>query len=183
MNLICSAKEEIRRQGEAIKQRQEEEQRIKEEQALRIQEFAQQQKEERRLAVERRLPSEPAVDHSDPSTTIRFRLPGGKISTRRFLADNQLQVLLDFLLVEGYATEEFKVLSSWPRQDVIILFFFIRPSKIHSLIRLFIKVVHLECLRIEGLAQNVPFPLLNFSKLKVNGENLDLQYLIRHATF
>lgn len=117
-----SAKEEIRRQGEAIKQRQEEEQRIKEEQALRIQEFALQQKEERRLEVQRRLPPEPSLDQTDPSTTIRFRLPGGKISTRRFLADNQLQVLLDFLLVEGYPTEEFKVLSSWPRQDVIFSF-------------------------------------------------------------
>jgi len=115
------AKEEIRRQGEAIKQRQEEEQRIKEEQALRIQEFALQQKEERRLEVQRRLPPEPSLDQTDPSTTIRFRLPGGKISTRRFLADNQLQVLLDFLLVEGYPTEEFKVLSSWPRQDLTVV--------------------------------------------------------------
>ena len=28
------------------------------------------------------------------------------------------QVLLDYLLVEGYPAEEFKVLSSWPRKDV-----------------------------------------------------------------
>ena len=39
-------------------------------------------------------------------------------------------MLLDYLLVEGYPQEEFKVLSSWPRKDVIfflsLIFFYVK---------------------------------------------------------
>jgi len=68
--------------------------------------------------VVQRLPPEPPSDVADVTTKIRFRLPGGNTATRRFLAAQSLQVLLDYLLVEGYPAEEFKVLSSWPRKDV-----------------------------------------------------------------
>lgn len=110
----------MKRQGEAVKQRQEEEQRVREEQERRLIEIAAQQKEERRLAVQKRLPPEPDATQSAPGTTtcIRFRLPGSQTGMRRFLADDPLQILLDYLLVEGYPTEEFKVLSSFPRKDV-----------------------------------------------------------------
>jgi hypothetical protein len=37
---------------------------------------------------------------------------------RRFLASNPISVVFDYLTVEGYPSEEFKVLSSWPRRDV-----------------------------------------------------------------
>ena len=37
---------------------------------------------------------------------------------RRFLASNTLQTVLDYLTIEGFPHEEFKVLSSWPRRDV-----------------------------------------------------------------
>lgn len=117
--LILRAKEELRRKGEAVKQRQEEEQRVREEQERRLIEFTQQQKEMRRQEVSKRLPAEPPADQASGSITcIRFRLPEGKTSTRRFLADEPLQVLLDYLLVEGYPHDEYKVLSSWPRKDV-----------------------------------------------------------------
>uniref|UniRef100_A0A0P5N633 FAS-associated factor n=1 Tax=Daphnia magna TaxID=35525 RepID=A0A0P5N633_9CRUS len=113
------AKEELKRQGEAVKQRQEEEQRVKEEQEKRLIEFTQQQKEMRRQEVLKRLPAEPSADQSAGNITcIRFRLPEGKTSTRRFRADEPLQVLLDYLLVEGYPHNDFKVLSSWPRKDL-----------------------------------------------------------------
>lgn len=117
--MICRAKEELKRQGEAVKQRQEEEQRVKQEQEKRLIEFTQQQKEMLRQEVLKRLPAEPPADQPAGSTTcIRFRLPEGKTSTRRFLADEPLQVLLDYLLVEGFPHTEYKVLSSWPRKDV-----------------------------------------------------------------
>nr|CAH0098300.1 unnamed protein product [Daphnia galeata] len=113
------AKEELKRQGEAVKQRQEEEQRVKQEQEKRLIEFTQQQKEMQRQEVLKRLPAEPSADQPAGSITcIRFRLPEGKTSTRRFLADEPLQVLLDYLLVEGFPQSEFKVLSSWPRKDL-----------------------------------------------------------------
>lgn len=114
----------MKRQGEAVKQRQEEEQRVKEEQEKRLIEFTQQQKEMRRLEVLKRLPAEPSADQSAANITcIRFRLPEGKTSTRRFRADEPLQVLLDYLLVEGYPHNDFKVLSSWPRKDVTYRYF------------------------------------------------------------
>jgi FAS-associated factor 2 len=117
--VICRAKEELKRQGEAVKQRQEEEQRVKQEQEKRLIEFTQQQKEMRRQEVLKRLPAEPPADQPAGSITcIRFRLPEGKTSTRRFLADEPLQVLLDYLLVEGFPHSDYKVLSSWPRKDV-----------------------------------------------------------------
>jgi len=79
------------------------------------------EKEERRQLVVQRLPPEPPSDVADVTTKIRFRLPGGNTATRRFLAAQSLQVLLDYLLVEGYPAEEFKVLSSWPRKDLTSL--------------------------------------------------------------
>lgn len=74
--------------------------------------------QEQRRLVEQRLPAEPAVESAEASTTIRFRLPGGNTATRRFLACERLQVLFDYLFVEGYPMQDYKVLSSWPRKDV-----------------------------------------------------------------
>ena len=37
---------------------------------------------------------------------------------RRFLASDSLQTVLDYLTIEGFPEEEYKVLSSWPRRDV-----------------------------------------------------------------
>ena len=114
------AKQEAKRQNEADKQRIEEEKRVLDQQAKLEVEFAEKKKEERRLAVKENLPPEPEAssDVATGTTTIRFRLPGGKTSIRRFLAQQSLQILLDFLLVEGYPVDEFKVLSSFPRKDV-----------------------------------------------------------------
>ena len=41
---------------------------------------------------------------------------------RRFLATDTLQTVLDYLTIEGFHHEEYKVLSSWPRRDVSIFF-------------------------------------------------------------
>ena len=37
---------------------------------------------------------------------------------RRFLASNTLQTMIDYLTSEGYPSQEYKILSSWPRRDV-----------------------------------------------------------------
>lgn len=117
--MFYRAKEELRKQEEEIKKREVEEKRAIEENQRKMIEFCQQQKESRRLEVLKRLPAEPPAEQPAGNITcIRFRLPEGKTSTRRFMADEQLQVLLDYLLVEGYPHNEYKVLSSWPRKDV-----------------------------------------------------------------
>lgn len=74
-------------------------------------------KESNRQVVLARLPPEPPAT-VEGITKIRFRVPKGENLERRFKQDAQLQTLLDFLVVEGYPTEEFKVISSWPRRDV-----------------------------------------------------------------
>nr|CAH7718762.1 unnamed protein product [Callosobruchus chinensis] len=57
----------------------------------------------------------------DGITKIKFRFPKGEFIERRFEANTPLKVLLDFLVVQGYPAEEFKVISSWPRRDLTAL--------------------------------------------------------------
>lgn len=77
-------------------------------------------KEAIRVNVESSLPPEPA-DTINNVHKIKVRLPGGKHLERRFLPDTKLQILLNYLIVEGYPTDEYKVLSSWPRRDLTTL--------------------------------------------------------------
>lgn len=63
-----------------------------------------------------RLPNEPGEKEDQKRVTrIRFRLPNGEMLQRKFLIENSLEALFDFLTSNGYFVEEFKVLSSWPR--------------------------------------------------------------------
>ncbi|XP_043257171.1 FAS-associated factor 1 isoform X2 [Colletes gigas] len=75
-------------------------------------------KEAHRQTVESSLPPEPQQGAGDGVLKVRVRLPTGKFLERRFQFDTPLQTLLNFLIVEGYPTEEYKVLCSWPRRDV-----------------------------------------------------------------
>lgn len=75
-------------------------------------------KEAYRKQLESSLPSEPPLDQGDNITKIRFRLPNGDNLERRFLANTTLQILLNYLTVQGYPIQEYKVISSWPRRDL-----------------------------------------------------------------
>ncbi|XP_053989222.1 FAS-associated factor 1 isoform X2 [Hylaeus anthracinus] len=75
-------------------------------------------KEAHRQAIESSLPPEPQQGAGDGVLKVRVRLPAGEFLERRFQSDTPLQTLLNFLIVEGYPTEEYKVLCSWPRRDV-----------------------------------------------------------------
>ncbi|KAF2904052.1 hypothetical protein ILUMI_02149 [Ignelater luminosus] len=77
-------------------------------------------KEAYRKQVEAALPPEP-LDQGDNIAKIRFRLPKGESLERRFQANTPLKVLLNYLIVKGYPTEEYKVISSWPRRDLTSL--------------------------------------------------------------
>lgn len=77
-------------------------------------------KEARRQAIISSLPAEPLTNEG--VMKIRVRLPADKFLERKFLANTPLQTLLNYLIVEGYPTEEYKVLSSWPRRDVRKIF-------------------------------------------------------------
>ena len=51
-------------------------------------------------------------------TRIRIRTPDGQTLTRRFLAVNTLQVLLNYVTSCGYHATDYKVLTTFPRRDV-----------------------------------------------------------------
>uniref|UniRef100_T1J5Q1 J domain-containing protein n=1 Tax=Strigamia maritima TaxID=126957 RepID=T1J5Q1_STRMM len=116
-------------QADRIKEgakRQEEEERLKREMEIEQARLKEQMrldqqaavKEAIRLSLEDKMPPEPSESTRLPTTEIRFRLPAGKVVSRRFLAKESLQILLDFIVVQGYPVDEFKVLTSWPRRDL-----------------------------------------------------------------
>lgn len=79
-------------------------------------------KEEHRSQVEKELPPEPPLDQGDKDIIkIRFRLPQGKSMERRFHINSPVKILLDFLIVKGYPTDEYKVIYHWPRRDMTTL--------------------------------------------------------------
>lgn len=74
-----------------------------------------------RLDAERCVPPEPDAT-ADSITKIRVRKPDGEFLERRFTADSRLDILLKFIVSKGYPIDEYKVLSSWPRRDVSVIY-------------------------------------------------------------
>jgi len=113
------------RAKEVMKQQEEAEQRQIEEvmeRALHEEEERQRQikeeKEATQLSLACALPEEPPADCQHTMARIRFRLPGGEILTRRFLGENKLQILLNFVSSKGFSSAEYKVLTTFPRRDL-----------------------------------------------------------------
>lgn len=68
---------------------------------------------------EEKLPKEPSDGEPlNKIARIRFRLPNGEMLQRKFFIENSLQNVFDFLTSKEYFTDEYKVLSSWPRRDL-----------------------------------------------------------------
>ncbi|XP_029157021.1 FAS-associated factor 1 isoform X1 [Nylanderia fulva] len=108
----------VDRAKEEAKQMQEELEKKKKEQAENERLAEEARKEAHRQAVESSLPPEPQQGAGDGVMKVRVRLPAGKILERKFQSDTPLQTLFNFLIVEGYPIEEYKLLSSWPRRDL-----------------------------------------------------------------
>lgn len=66
------------------------------------------------------VPDEPPEDSTARICSLRFRVPKGETITRRFLAENTLGNVLNYLTSQGYHTEDYKVLTTFPRRDVSI---------------------------------------------------------------
>ncbi|KAK7501481.1 hypothetical protein BaRGS_00007285 [Batillaria attramentaria] len=75
-------------------------------------------KEAIKESIAKSVPDEPAEDAEGAIAKLRFRIPGGQLIERRFWADNTLQDLLNFLTGKGFHTEDYKVLTTYPRRDV-----------------------------------------------------------------
>jgi len=69
------------------------------------------------MSVESRLPSEPA-ETDDDVTKIRVRVPKEAGLERRFRGSDSLQTLIDWLHVKGFRSDEYKLISGWPRRDL-----------------------------------------------------------------
>lgn len=124
--MIKVEQDEAYRQSLAIDRAKEETRRVQEmeEKAIRSQIESQErqaaaEKEAIRQRIIASLPAEP--EPGDQITKIRFRLPLGKFLERRFMTSDSLQVLFDYLYVNGFSQEEYKVISSWPRRDLTTL--------------------------------------------------------------
>lgn len=138
------------REKQAAKEKEEAERIAKEEREKEEKERADKIREARVRKLSARLPPEPKEEKAEgrPVAQLRFRIPAthtrepenngataeesngetktdassGKQSLeRRFLASDCLQTVLDYLTIEGFPHEEYKVLSSWPRRDLTLL--------------------------------------------------------------
>ena len=75
------------------------------------------------------LPVEPPPECKDDVSTVRVRVPQQKDPlVRRFLAHNTLQTLLDYVTSQGYHTQDYKLLTTFPRKDVRSIISYIRIS-------------------------------------------------------
>lgn len=104
------------RAKEEAKQMQEQIEKQKKEQAESERLAEEARKEAHRQSVKSSLPPEPQP--GDKVLKVRIRVPAGEVLERRFQPDTPLQILLNYLIVEGYPTEEYKVLCTWPRRDL-----------------------------------------------------------------
>ena len=98
-----------------------------EEEKIRQEEERKKRKEEEREAKEKalcqdmakRLAEEPPKSCQEPVSTFRFRFPDGKTLTRRFLADQPLTAVFNFVTAQGYLTPgSCRVLTLYPRTDL-----------------------------------------------------------------
>ncbi|KAK3091347.1 hypothetical protein FSP39_019169 [Pinctada imbricata] len=126
------ARERIRREQEeafqeslaADKRKAEEQKRLQEEEIRKQkeEESKRQEEEQRKMAIQEvaatQIPDEPSESCKLPVSCLRFRMPDGTIKSRRFLASEPLKHVLYFITSEGFHTEDYKVLTTFPRRDI-----------------------------------------------------------------
>uniref|UniRef100_A0AAR2M5B0 UBX domain-containing protein n=1 Tax=Pygocentrus nattereri TaxID=42514 RepID=A0AAR2M5B0_PYGNA len=84
----------------------------------RIRKEQEEEREAIRLSLEQALPPEPNEEEGEPVSKLRIRTPSGEFLERRFLGSCKLQVLFDFVASKGYPSDEFKLLTTFPRRNI-----------------------------------------------------------------
>ncbi|XP_056115558.1 FAS-associated factor 1 isoform X2 [Rhinichthys klamathensis goyatoka] len=84
----------------------------------RIKKEQEEEREAIRLSLEQTLPPEPKEEGEEPISKLRIRTPSGEFLERRFLGSCKLQVLFDFVASKGYPSDEFKLLTTFPRRNI-----------------------------------------------------------------
>ncbi|XP_065834232.1 FAS-associated factor 1-like [Oscarella lobularis] len=77
--------------------------------------------EEKQRELRGRLPSEPPDDGSAKLAVLRFRFPDGSQVTRRFLAENRLELLFMFVASQGYPQPKFCIKANFPKKEISAL--------------------------------------------------------------
>lgn len=88
---------------------------------VRLERMRREQEEEKeaiRLSLEQALPPEPEEEAAEQISKLRVRTPSGEFLERRFLGTTKLQVLFDFVASKGYPSDEFKLLTTFPRRNI-----------------------------------------------------------------
>ncbi|XP_034035602.1 FAS-associated factor 1 isoform X1 [Thalassophryne amazonica] len=88
---------------------------------VRLEQMRKEQEEEKeaiRLSLEQALPPEPDEESGGQISKLRVRTPSGEFLERRFLGSCKLQVLFDFVASKGYPSDEFKLLTTFPRRNI-----------------------------------------------------------------
>uniref|UniRef100_A0A672KRH0 UBX domain-containing protein n=1 Tax=Sinocyclocheilus grahami TaxID=75366 RepID=A0A672KRH0_SINGR len=84
----------------------------------RIKKEQEEEREAIRLSLEQALPPEPNEEGGEPISKLRIRTPSGEFLERLFLGSCKLQVLFDFVASKGYPSDEFKLLTTFPRKNI-----------------------------------------------------------------
>ncbi|XP_057212336.1 FAS-associated factor 1 isoform X1 [Triplophysa rosa] len=84
----------------------------------RIRKEHEDEREAIRRSLEQALPPEPNEEGAEPISKLRIRTPSGEFLVRRFLGSCKLQVLFDFVASKGYPSDEFKLLTTFPRRNI-----------------------------------------------------------------
>jgi hypothetical protein len=116
-------REKIKREQDAAYQaslEQDKAKRQKQEEEIEKEKEKERNLEKRKQDARNNLPEEPQAGSTAAITRIRFRLPNGEFLQRQFFIANKLQALFDFVTTHGYFSEQYKLLSSWPRKDLAI---------------------------------------------------------------
>ena len=108
----------------AKKQKQaEEDERMKQaaEKELELERQKLKDRERKRRECQLKLPEEPSESAPANSVSrIRFRLPSGEFIQRKFSIKDRLEAVIDFMISNDYFTDEYKLLSAWPRRDLTV---------------------------------------------------------------
>ncbi|XP_043209347.1 FAS-associated factor 1-like isoform X4 [Amphibalanus amphitrite] len=116
--LADRAKEEARRAEREEQEKIETAERKERERQESIKQAEEAMRQAVRESLESDLPPEPPEKCDQPITTIRIRSPDGASFCRRFLASDRLLDLLNYVVVQGFPMDQYKLISSWPRRDV-----------------------------------------------------------------
>uniref|UniRef100_A0A1I7UTS7 UBX domain-containing protein n=1 Tax=Caenorhabditis tropicalis TaxID=1561998 RepID=A0A1I7UTS7_9PELO len=113
------AKMEKKRQVEEEKRRKIEEEEKEMKRKIEEAERAKAEEEARKDHVARELPSEPAANEKEV-IQVKFRLPEGKMTLRRFRQGETIGILVQYLSSIGYQVEKYKFFNSdFPKKNIM----------------------------------------------------------------